>query len=77
MTSALRHVLDGGAAQARLLAVDLDLDGRVVELLLELDVAEEGDALHLGGDLFRVLPDQSPGRCRPGERRWASRSRSS
>ena len=50
-------VLDRGAAQPRLLAVDLDLDGGVIELLLELDVAEEGDPPHLAGDLLRVLPD--------------------
>ena len=53
------HVLDRGVAQARLLAVDVDLDGRVVELLLELDVAEEGDPPHLPGDLLRVPPDQA------------------
>ena len=52
------------AAQARLLAVDVDLDGRVVERLLELDVAEEGDALHLGGDLLRRAAGRCPGRCR-------------
>ena len=52
----MSHVLDLDAAEPRLLAIDVDLDGRVVELLLELDVAEEGDALHVGGDLLRVLP---------------------
>ena len=71
------QVLDLGTAQARLLAVDLDLDGGVVELLLELDVAEEGDALHLAGDLLRVLPDQLQVGADDRGPRSASASRSS
>ena len=55
MTSAVAQVFDGGTAQARLLAVDLDLDGGIIELLLELDVAQEGNILHPGDDLLRVL----------------------
>jgi hypothetical protein len=50
-------VLDGDTAQARQLAVDLDLERGVVERLLEADIAEEGIALQLGGDFFRVLAD--------------------
>ena len=53
----MSHVLDLGTGEPRFLAVDRDLDARVVELLLEQDVAEERDAFHRGGDLFRVLPD--------------------
>ena len=45
------------ADQPRQLAVDLDLDRGIVERLLEADVAEEGDALQLAGDFFRVLAD--------------------
>ena len=39
----MSHVLDLGTAQTRLLAVDLDFDGGVVELLLKLEVTQRGN----------------------------------
>ena len=66
------HVLDRGAAQPRLLAVDVDLDGRVVELLLELDVAEEGDPPHLARRSYPRAAGPGRDRCRRSGPRSAS-----
>ena len=54
----MSDVLDPGAAQPRFLAVDRHFDARVVERLLELDVAEGRDATHVRSDFLGVLADQ-------------------
>ena len=72
------HVLDGHAAQARLLPIDVDADGRVVELLVKLHVAERREFLHFRQDLQGMRPHRVA--LRPGPRpprpAWASRNSS-
>ena len=78
ITTALATSSTVDAAQAGLLAVDLDLDRGVVELLLELHVAQGGDLLHRRAAIFSAC-------CRTSARfgagddgpRSASASRSS